>query len=115
MDRPDAMYAAWHWPSSISPLVDAQLLEEIRGRETPEYFNREYLAEWTDASGQFFSEREISDAIGDYPMLDLESVRARMPWNHETKVRDQIFSACAWRGLGVQPGRAGDRAGRGTR
>ena len=94
-DRPDAMYESWHWPSSISPLVDERLLEEIRGRETSEYFNREYLAEWTDASGMFFSEQEISDAIGDYPMLDLDSVRAQMPWNHEAKARDQIFSACA--------------------
>jgi Terminase RNaseH-like domain len=95
MDQPDAMYESWHWPSSISPMVDAQLLEEIRGRETSEYFNREYLAVWTDGAGQFFSEQEVSDAIGDYPLLDLESVRAQMPWNHETKARDRIFSACA--------------------
>lgn len=95
MDRPDALYQAWHWPSSISPLVDAQLLEEIRGRETSEYFSREYLAEWTDASGQFFSEKEISDAIGDYPMLDLAAVRAKMPWNYQFHEHDQVFTACA--------------------
>jgi RNase P/RNase MRP subunit p29 len=95
MDRPDAMYESWHWPSSISPLVDEKLLEEIRGRETAEYFNREYLAEWTDATGMFFSEREISDAIGDYPLLDLATVRAWMPWNHETRVHDQEFTAVA--------------------
>jgi Terminase large subunit, T4likevirus-type, N-terminal len=95
MDRPDAMYQSWHWPSSISPLVDAALLEEIRKRETDEYFRREYLAEWTDASGQFFSEGEISDAIGDYPLLDLETMRRRLPWNHEARDHDRVFTACA--------------------
>ena len=44
MDSPDEMFESWHWPSSISPLVDDDLLEEIRKRETAEYFSREYLA-----------------------------------------------------------------------
>ena len=95
MDRPDEMYESWHWPSSISPLVDEKLLEEIRGRETSDYFNREYLAEWTDASGQFLSERELSDAVADYPMLDLDTVRGMLPWNHQAKRHDKVFSACA--------------------
>jgi len=54
MTAPDAQVAAWHWPSSVSPLVDVVLLEQIRERSRPDYFAREYLAEWTDESGTVF-------------------------------------------------------------
>ncbi|MFF0243964.1 terminase large subunit domain-containing protein [Streptosporangium sandarakinum] len=74
MDRPDEMTAAWHWPSSTSPLVDQALLEEIRARETDTYFRREFLAEWTDESGAYFTDREIDDAVADYRLLSPEEV-----------------------------------------
>lgn len=93
MDRPDAQVAAWHWPSSISPMVDLALLEEIRAREPADYFRREYLAEWTDASGSFFSEAEITDAIADYPLLTPEEVARRAPWDHQRKMPERSFSA----------------------
>ena len=50
MTAPDGQLAAWHWPSTVSPLVDADLLEQIRLREAPAYFAREYLAEWTETA-----------------------------------------------------------------
>lgn len=72
MDRPDEMTAGWHWPSSTSPLVDKALLEEIQARETDTYFRREFLAEWTDESGAYFTDREIDDAVADYELLSPE-------------------------------------------
>lgn len=75
MDSPDENVASWHWPSSVSPLVDDVLLEQIRQRESSEYFKREFLAEWTDSAGAYFSEAEIMDAVADYGMCapaDLE-------------------------------------------
>jgi len=75
MDSPDENVTAWHWPSSVSPLVDDVLLEQIRQRESSEYFKREFLAEWTDSAGAYFSEAEIMDAVADYGMCapaDLE-------------------------------------------
>ncbi|MDX3099696.1 terminase large subunit domain-containing protein [Nonomuraea angiospora] len=72
MDRPDEMTAAWHWPSNTSPLVDRKLLEEIRARETDTYFRREYLAEWTDESGAYFTDREIDQAVADFELLTPE-------------------------------------------
>lgn len=74
MDAPDDQVQSWHWPSSVSPLVDRKLLREIEKRETPEYFKREYLAEWTDASGAFFTEEEISAAVAPYQMVAPERV-----------------------------------------
>lgn len=63
MGSPDEQVAAWHWPSSVSTLVDAQLLEQIREREPADYFAREFMAEWTDASGSYFTEAELSAAV----------------------------------------------------
>jgi hypothetical protein len=62
MTAPDGQVAAWHWPSSVSPMVDTVLLEQIRERSRPDYFAREYLAEWTDESGSYFTSAELDAA-----------------------------------------------------
>lgn len=79
MDRPDAQVAAWHWPSSISPLVDAALLEQIREREAADYFQREFLAVWADAAGSYFTEAELMAAAADYAMTAPEDLPS-LPW-----------------------------------
>lgn len=76
-DRPDEQVAAWHWPSTVSPLVDAALLEQIREREPADYFAREYLAEWADAAGSYFTEAEIMAAVAPYRMLPPEDTPDR--------------------------------------
>src|SRR6185312_598818 len=38
MDRPDALYASWHWTSSISPLVDAMDDGDLNEGEALRYF-----------------------------------------------------------------------------
>ncbi len=75
MDSPDAQVASWHWPSSVSPMVDVALLEEIRKRESPLYFAREYLAEWQDEAGSYFPAAELESAVADYEMLPPERAR----------------------------------------
>lgn len=74
MDSPDDRVRSWHWPSTVSPLVDAALLEEIRLREPADYFGREYLAEWADSAGAYFAESEIMDAVADYRLTPPEDV-----------------------------------------
>jgi len=93
-DSPDAMYQSWHWPSSISPLVDRNLLEEIRKRETDDYFRREYLAEWTDETGSFLTEAEITAAVADYQMLSPDQIGGMSPWDRESERRERLFT-CA--------------------
>ena len=83
MDAPDDQVAAWHWPSSISPLVDRVLLEQIRQREPADYFEREYLAQWTDESGAFFTTQELSGAVAPYELLAPERV-AHLPGGRES-------------------------------
>jgi hypothetical protein len=74
MDAPDEKVASWHWPSSASPAMDDALLEDIREREDATYFRREFLAEWTDASGAYFSEAELMGAVVDYELTPPEQL-----------------------------------------
>ncbi|MCX8454674.1 terminase large subunit domain-containing protein [Paenarthrobacter ureafaciens] len=78
MDRPSEQVESWHWPSTVSPLVDAALLEQIRERESPDYFRREFLAEWTDEAGAYFTEAEIMSAVADYELVAPEDLV--LPW-----------------------------------
>ncbi len=65
MDAPDGRLRSWHWPSTVSPLVDEQLLEDIKGRSSPLYFAREYLAEFVDEAGAYFRSEELTAAVDD--------------------------------------------------
>ncbi|WP_307848053.1 terminase large subunit domain-containing protein [Gordonia sp. SCSIO 19800] len=74
MESPNERYASFHWPSSLNPRISADDLEDIRKREPAHNFNREYLAEWTDEAGAFFSTEEIDSAVADYELLDLSGL-----------------------------------------
>jgi hypothetical protein len=70
MDAPDDQVQSWHWPSNVSPLVDEVLLEQIRERSAPLYFEREYIASWVDEAGSFFTTEELEAALDDYELVD---------------------------------------------
>lgn len=72
---PDERHASFHWPSSLNPLISADDLEAIREREPSHYFNREYLAEWTDEAGAFFTTDEITKSTADYELVDPMTAR----------------------------------------
>jgi Terminase large subunit, T4likevirus-type, N-terminal len=80
MDRPDTKVESWHWPSTVSPLVDVEFLEDIKGRSSPLYFAREYMAEFVDEAGAYFRSEELDAALDDYelvdPVADVEAARA---------------------------------------
>jgi hypothetical protein len=68
---------SFHWPSTVSPMVDAQLVEEWR-RSDPEHVHRqEVLAEWIDDAAAYFSGDELLDATADYALLDPQAVLDR--------------------------------------
>jgi Terminase large subunit, T4likevirus-type, N-terminal/Terminase RNaseH-like domain len=62
-------YASFHWPSTISPLVDSSLLDLWRRTSTEREFRREVEAEWLDDSGAYFSSAELEGALGDYDLV----------------------------------------------
>lgn len=74
-NAPDERYASFHWPSSLNPLISADDLEAIRAREPAHYFNREYLAEWTDEAGAYFTTAEIDQAVANYDLIDPMTAR----------------------------------------
>jgi len=76
MDRPDAEVQSWHWPSTVSPMVDQVWLEGVRSRSASDYFAREYLAEWQGQFGAYFDEDELMSNVADYPLLDAVAIRA---------------------------------------
>lgn len=78
MDNPDEHVESWHWRSDVSPLVDTNLLEQIRLRSSADYFEREYLALWTDDAGAYFTTAELDNATADYRMTRPEDLPARM-------------------------------------
>lgn len=82
--QPDGEVESWHWPSTVSPWVAAnrEWLEGMRARSAPDYFEREYLAEWTAASGAFFESAEIDDATQDGLLVDVdeEGAAAALGW-----------------------------------
>lgn len=67
IEKPDEEVRSWHWPSTVSPWVRANTawLEGMRGRSAPDYYEREYLAEWSASSGSFFESAEIDDATAE--------------------------------------------------
>ena len=79
MTGADSLVAGFHWPSSLSPLVDAGLLDQIRERETAAYFAREYLAEWSETSGAYFSQSELDGAVVDAALVAPGEVGGDVP------------------------------------
>lgn len=79
MDSPDREVASFHWPSSANPLVSAARLASIREGVSGDVFAREYLAEWADDSGAFFTEAEIMGAVADYELLAPDRIPELLP------------------------------------
>lgn len=63
-------YESWHWPSTVSPLVDVTLLEQWRATTTEREFRQEVLAEWVDEAGAYFTFDELERSVADYELID---------------------------------------------
>jgi hypothetical protein len=77
---PDAELASWHWASTENPKLDLVWLESVRKRSPSEYFAREYMAEWTDEAGAYFTEAEIMSCVADYELLSAEAAIEASPF-----------------------------------
>ncbi|MFC7448670.1 terminase large subunit domain-containing protein [Rhodococcus daqingensis] len=99
MDRPDADVASFHWPSSVSPHISQDDLDKIQAREPAHYFNREYLAEWTDETGAYFTTDELDNAVADYTLVEPAQVKGRqlvvggIDWGFSNDANAVVFLA----------------------
>ena len=75
--RGEAGYASFHWPSTASPMVDAELLEMWRRSSTEREYAQEVLAVWMDAQGSYFTSDELEAAMGDYELTQPERAKRR--------------------------------------
>lgn len=88
----DPDVASFTWPSSVNPNIGERELAHMQAAMTDEEFAREVEARWTAEEGSWFTAEEIEAACVDYPLLSPEDVRARNPWDYETKSRERRFT-----------------------
>ncbi|MCZ7531751.1 MAG: terminase family protein [Acidimicrobiia bacterium] len=77
-ERGEEGYESFHWPSTVSPLVDDELLAMWRSTSTEREYRSEVLAEWTDESGAYFRSDELVAATFDYPLPDSANADGRV-------------------------------------
>jgi Terminase large subunit, T4likevirus-type, N-terminal/Terminase RNaseH-like domain len=75
--RHEAGYESIRWPSTASPMVDAELLEMWRATSPDREYRREVLAEWVDSDGSYFTDAELESAISDYSLTSPEDAQGR--------------------------------------
>jgi hypothetical protein len=68
-ERHETGHESFCWPSTASPLVDADILDIWRQSSSDREYRREVLAEWVDAQGAYFSDDDIETALCDYELI----------------------------------------------
>lgn len=63
-------FASFHWPSTVSPLVDETLLEIFKRSMSEREYLREVEAEWVDDAGAYFTSDEINSNVANYELID---------------------------------------------
>lgn len=71
-------YESFHWPSTVSPLVDEELLSMWRATSTEREYQAEVLAEWVDDSGAYFRSDELESATFDFPLPSPADIDGRV-------------------------------------
>ena len=67
--RHEPGYASFHWPSSVSPLVDRDLLDIWRASSTEREYEAEVEARWVDEAGAYFRAVDLEAAVAGYELV----------------------------------------------
>lgn len=70
---------SFHWPSTASPLVSSEVLEEWRPTMTDRQFRAEIEAEWVDDAGAYFTAAELEAMVDDDVALVAPSEAEGLP------------------------------------
>ena len=62
-------WAAWHYPTSANPYIDANEIEAAKTELPADIFRQEYMAEFIDEAGTVF--RNLDKVIADIPLRDV--------------------------------------------
>lgn len=71
-------FASFHWPSTVSPMVDTDWLEQQRATTTDREYRTEVLAEWVDDAGSYFTAEELEHSVADYDLIDPAAAEGQM-------------------------------------
>lgn len=104
-ERGEEGYESFHWPSTVSPLVDEELLSMWRSTSTEREYQAEVLAEWVDESGAYFRSDELVAATFDYELPDPSRADGRVV---DAVGFDWRFSRDASAVVGIGPAVADD-------
>lgn len=78
VDEAGVSVESFHWPSTVSPLVDVNLVEFWRKSEDPRVFQREVEALWVDEAGQWFTAEELDANVASFDMIRPGSARGQL-------------------------------------
>ncbi|MEW6473025.1 MAG: hypothetical protein AB1679_12210 [Actinomycetota bacterium] len=94
----DLGVASFHWPSTVSPLVDEEVLRVFRATSTDREYRQEVLAEWVEDAGSLFPAELLESATADLPeeALALPVAVAGVDWGRS-------YDSCALVGVSRLP------------
>lgn len=76
--NPSEQYASFHWPSTVSPLVDKELLATFEATMTARDYAREVLAQYVDDQGSFFTTAELDACVADYQLTPPDKAHGQL-------------------------------------
>lgn len=76
--NPSHQHASFHWPSTVSPLVDTELLATFEATMTARDYAREVLAQWVDDQGAYFTTTELDAAVADYTLTPPDKAHGQL-------------------------------------
>jgi hypothetical protein len=88
MESPDEWCRAWWWPSSISPLVSRELVEEWQRTWDPIAFRREVLGEDVDEAECMFPQELVLSCLADWEPFTPADARRRSPYDYQSKRKE---------------------------
>jgi hypothetical protein len=69
---------SFHWPSTVSPMVDGDLVEFWRRTDPERVFRTEVLAEWVDEAGAWFTAEELDSNVAPFEMIRPGKARGQL-------------------------------------
>jgi hypothetical protein len=92
MESPDGWCRSYWWPSTISPNVSTELVEEWRRSWDPVAFRREVLGEDVDEAEAMFPMSLVLDCLADWEPFGPDEARRRSPFDHQVKQKELAYS-----------------------
>ena len=92
METPDEWCRSYWWPSTISPNVSKELVEEWARTWDPVAYRREVLGEDVDEAECMFPQELVLSCLADWEPLGPDEARRRSPYDYQHKAKELTYS-----------------------